>query len=179
MMFSVDSDRSACNFLCANLASISEPNDPFRPTFNNIKRLLINTIFYRFPFLIPLFNSVILKRSKGSITPSAKRLTDVSNQNIAFGDTVEILSELNIRKSLDNKNKLKGLGFMPEMGKYCGRQFRVLKIVSRIKIESTGELRILKNPVIILEGVYCDGEFHDSCERLCFLFWRKEWLTKV
>jgi hypothetical protein len=140
---------------------------------------LINTLFYRFSFLVPLFNSVFLEQRRKSIAPSAQRIKEMPDPSIAVGDTVEILLESDIQKTLDNKNKLKGLGFMPEMKKYCGKQFRVLKAVSKIKIESTGELRILKRPVFILEGVYCDGEFHDNCERLCFLFWRTEWLRKI
>ena len=170
---------SGCNCTCTNLASISKPNDRFRPTLKDIIKLGIHTIYYRLPFMAPLLNSVILKRHKSSIKSSANKQKDIPTQNIQSGDIVEILAEDEIRRTLDDNNKLKGLSYMPEMAKYCGRQFRVLKKVNRMKIESTGELRIMKNPIFILEGVYCDGEFNDKCDRTCFLFWRPEWFKKI
>ena len=171
--------RSSCNSSCINLASISVPNNKFKLTPEGIKKLANYTLCYRFNFMVPLVSSIIHGKRKKPITPLSPSQIVVLENNIEVGDIVEILLEGEIRRTLDKNEKLKGLTFMPEMKKYCGEQFRVLKKVTRIKMESTGEMRTLKHPSYILEGVYCDGEFHDKCERFCFLFWRKEWLKKA
>ncbi len=92
---------------------------------------------------------------------------------------VEVRSAEEIRSTLNAKDRLYGLNFMPEMWKYCGQRFRVFKQVSKIMLESTGELREMRRPTYYLEGVYCDGEFHQGCDRSCFLLWREEWLKRV
>jgi hypothetical protein len=168
-----------CNSQCTILAAISEPDYKLSPNRDGIRRLAGNTLYYKLNFMVPLVTSITRERSKRGKVPIPQQETVVLDKNIEADDIVEILPESEIRKNLDKMNRFKGLRFMPEMGKYCGKQFRVLRIVSRITLESTGESRTLKQPSYILEGVYCDGEFHNKCERLCFLFWRKEWLKKV
>jgi len=168
-----------CNSQCTILAAISEPDDKLSPTREGIREMAGHTLYYKLNFLVPLIASATRERRRGVKVPITQRGTVILDEKIEVGDIVEVLPESEIRRNLDNKNRLKGLRFMPEMKGYCGKQFRVLKIVSRITLESTGESRTLKQPSYILDGVYCDGEFHDKCERLCFLFWRKEWLKKV
>jgi len=180
----MENRKDSCNFTCVNLVSFSEPNVNFRVEFNYdyFKKQLTYFLYYRIPFMIPLFHSFkskIKRKKKSSVKPSSQNPIAISNQDIEAGDLVEILPENEIRGMLDHENKFKGLRFMPEMAQYTGKRFRVFKKVSKIKVESTGELRTIKNPVFLLEGVYCRGEFHEGCERLCFLFWRKEWLRKV
>lgn len=179
MSVSRGDDRSTCISSCLNLVSISEPKDKFELTSNSIERLMIHTLYYRLNFMVPLVDSITHRKRKRSNAHSSQSKIDILENNIEIGDIVETLPEHEIRRNLNKKNELKGLRFMAEMGKYCGKQFRVLKKVSTIKIESTGEMRILRHPVYLLEGVYCDGEFHGGCERLCFLFWKTEWLKKV
>jgi hypothetical protein len=99
--------------------------------------------------------------------------------NLKAGDWVEVRSTKEILATLDRKYALRGLGFEPEMAKFCGKRFRVYKKLDRIKLEATGELRKIKSPTVILEGVFCDGEFHGGCDRSCFCFWREEWLKKT
>jgi len=161
------------------LAAISKPDDKLKPTREGIRRLAGHTLYYKLNYLVPLVASANRERKKGRKGFIGKQGTINLDQHIEEGDIVKILPEPEIRKNLDKNNRFKGLRFMPEMGKYCGKQYRVLKKVSRITLESTGESRTLKQPSYILEGVYCDGEFHNKCERLCFLFWRKEWLKKA
>jgi hypothetical protein len=92
---------------------------------------------------------------------------------------VEVRSLDEISQTLDEKRKHKGLLFMPEMEKFCGKKFKVFKIVKIIKLESTGEIRKLKTPSIFLEGIYCDGERHEGCGRSCFHFWKEAWLKRI
>jgi hypothetical protein len=168
-----------CNSQCTILAAISEPDDKLKPTREDIRKLAGHTLYYKLNYLVPLVASATRERRKGAKTPINKQGVALLDEHLEAGDIVEILPESEIRRNLDKKNRFKGLRFMPEMGKYCGKQVRVLRIVSRITLESTGESRTFKQPSYILEGVYCDGEFHNKCERMCFLFWRKEWLKKV
>ncbi|MCY2954889.1 MAG: hypothetical protein NTU53_23405 [Planctomycetota bacterium] len=43
--------------------------------------------------------------------------------------------------------------------------------------------RMLKcRGVVLIDGAYCDGSGHPDtrgCDRMCFFFWRTEWLEKV
>jgi hypothetical protein len=65
---------------------------------------------------------------------------------------------------------------MPEMQKYCGRQFRVLR-----RADSTcagGQPRRIENAVH-LETLRCDGSAHYACEAACLLLWKEAWLQRV
>lgn len=112
-----------------------------------------------------------------------KREMDLNFENSTLdlepGEWVEVRSMKEILATLDERGKLKGLLFMPEMKRFCGKKFRVYKRVGKIKLESTGELRKLKTPSIFLDGVFCDGQFHENCQRSCFSFWREAWLKRV
>ena len=99
--------------------------------------------------------------------------------NLQPGEMVEVKSFEEISATLDENQKYKGLYFMPEMEKFCGKKFRIFKRAEIIKLESTGEVRKLTCPAVFLEGVYCDGENHDGCDRSCFLFWREVWLRRI
>jgi hypothetical protein len=95
------------------------------------------------------------------------------------GDLIEVRSAKEIVATLDEHGKLKGLGFTAEMMKFCGRRFRVYKRLDKIILEATGELRKIKSPTVLLEGVFCDGSAHGGCDRSCLCFWREAWLKQV
>ena len=99
--------------------------------------------------------------------------------NLQPGEWVQVKSVAEIAETLDQKQKYKGLYFMPEMEEFCGKKFKVFKRAEIIKLESTAEVRKLTCPAIFLEGVYCDGKYHDGCDRACFLFWREVWLRRI
>jgi hypothetical protein len=99
--------------------------------------------------------------------------------NLQPGDWVEVRSVKEIFATLDAQGKLKGLRFTPEMVKFCGKQYRVYKILSKIILEATGELRKIKTPTVLLEGSFCDGSAHADCDRSCFNFWREQWLKRI
>jgi hypothetical protein len=98
--------------------------------------------------------------------------------NLQPGELVEVKPEDEIRETFDGKNSSKGLLFLPEMREYCGKRFQVLKRLERMMIESTSEIRRVKNTVL-LEGVMCNGSRHDGCNRSCFFYWREAWLRRV
>lgn len=95
------------------------------------------------------------------------------------GEWVMVRSLKEIDETLDEQRRSRGLYFMPEMEGFCGQRFRVLKKVRTIKLESTGEVRRLKDPTVLLEGVYCDGTRHQGCDRACLHLWRETWLARV
>ena len=105
--------------------------------------------------------------------------SDVGALNLQPGELVEVRSEKEIFATLDGEGKFRGLRFTPEMRKYCGKRFRVYKRLEKIILEATGELRTIKTPTVILEGVFCDGSAHGGCDRSCFCFWREKWLKRV
>jgi hypothetical protein len=94
------------------------------------------------------------------------------------GELVEVRPIEEILATLDRHRRHKGLLWMTGMRKHCGRQYRVYRRVQRITLESNGELRNMKNTVL-LEGVMCDGREFGGCDRSCFHFWREAWLRRV
>jgi hypothetical protein len=99
--------------------------------------------------------------------------------NLKPGEGVEVKSLKEIFATLDREGKLKGMRFNKEMAKFCGGQFKVYKRLDRIILESSGELKKVRTPTVLLEGVFCDGRAHGGCERYCFGFWREAWLKRV
>ena len=95
------------------------------------------------------------------------------------GELVEVRPIKEIFATLDDQDRLKGLRFTPEMVKFCGKRFRVHKKLHKIVLETTGELRRIKYPTVLLEGVFCDGSAHGRCDRSCFCFWREDWLKRA
>jgi len=115
-------------------------------------------------------------------SPKKEKTTGTNSQesqNLQPGEWVEVKSVAEITETLDREKKYKGLYFMPEMEEFCGKKFKVFKRAEIIKLESTGEVRKLTCPAVFLEGVYCDGTYHDGCDRACFLFWRELWLRRI
>ncbi len=94
------------------------------------------------------------------------------------GELVEVKSVDEILATLDGNRRHKGLLWMTGMQKYCGRRYRVHRRVQRIILESDGEMRNMRNTVL-LEGVLCDGREFGGCDRCCFHFWREVWLKRI
>jgi len=123
----------------------------------------------------PIYHSVFPKKPGVRGTPPAEG----ECLNLQPGEWVQVRSLDEISTTLDDNRKCKGLFFMVEMEKFCGKKLKVFKKVETIKLESTGEVRKLRSPTVFLEGAYCDGERHSGCDRACFHFWRESWLKRV
>jgi len=93
------------------------------------------------------------------------------------GEWVEVKSEAEIRRTLDASGRNHGLLFMAGMAAHCGRRLRVYKRLERMIVETTGELRRVKNTVL-LEDSMCSG-VGMSCDRSCHFFWREAWLKRA
>ncbi len=98
--------------------------------------------------------------------------------NLKPGELVEVKSEPEVAATLDADRRHKGLLWMANMRKFCGRRYRVFKRLDTILLECSGEVRKVKNTVL-LEGVYCDGVEFNGCGRSCLHFWREAWLKRV
>jgi hypothetical protein len=95
------------------------------------------------------------------------------------GELVRVKSKEEIAATLDRGGANRGLEFTPLMHHCCGGVFKVKQRVSRIILETTGEMREVRNTVI-LEGSTCDGRvFFGGCPRHELHFWREAWLTRV
>jgi hypothetical protein len=125
------------------------------------------------------FASTILLRKAAKRKAANAGNMNKDDLNLQLGQWVEVKSIKEIFATLDDQDKLAGLRFNPEMTKFCGQKFKVFKKLNKIIIESTGELRRIRVPTVILEGVYCDGRSHGNCDRSCFCFWREAWLRRV
>jgi len=111
--------------------------------------------------------------------PSAfLQATLVAPLALQAGELVEVRSLAEIKATLDAEGKHRGLSFTPEMGRYCGRRFRVAGRVEKMVIEWTGRMRGIRDTVT-LEGVTCQGHFARHCPRGCFHLWREAWLRRV
>lgn len=94
------------------------------------------------------------------------------------GDLVQVKSLEEINKTLDRYGYTKGCKFMAQMENYCGKEFRVAGQINKFFDEARFRTLNCKNTVL-LDQVYCDGSCVDGCDKMCFLFWRTEWLEKL
>lgn len=121
---------------------------------------------------------------KEAAAPVAKKVATAADEvlNLQPGELVEVKSLEEVLDTLDDRRpghgRNKGLLFMFPMPNFCGKRYRVYKRLSRILLESTGELKKVKNTVL-LEGVVCDGKDFYDCDRSCYHFWREIWLKRV
>jgi hypothetical protein len=96
--------------------------------------------------------------------------------NLRPGELVQVKSEQEVRATLDEYGRRRGLLWMPGMARFCGKTYRVHKRVETIMLESTGELRKIRNTVLLAE-VMCENLY--GCDRSCFHYWREVWLRRV
>lgn len=147
------------------------------------RRLVNIGIGYR--LLVRLFNFVARLRNKppfpfvnGNQTKTPTRVLDLQ-----IGEEVRVRSFEEIMETLDGKNMNRGLGFdNTEMRPHCGTTRRVRKRVTRIIDERTGHMLEMKNPCIVLDGVYCTGttpQLRVFCPRAIPAYWREIWLERI
>jgi len=98
--------------------------------------------------------------------------------DLRAGELVEIRSRQEILATLDSRGELDSLPFMPEMESLCGREARVHRRVDKIFdwITMSG-LRRMRDTVI-LEGLRCDGGYHEGCQADCPILWKEAWLRR-
>lgn len=95
------------------------------------------------------------------------------------GEIVEVKSREEIFATLDENDNTQGLRFDSEMLKYCGQRARVLRRIEKIIDEKNGRMLTIKRDCVILDGVICTGDYHRSCPRAIYPYWREAWLRRV
>ena len=113
------------------------------------------------------------------IEGTAANGTPSASLDLRPGEMVEIKSKEEIFATLDEDDKTQGLRFDSEMLKYCGRRARVLRRIEKIIDEKTGRMLTIRKDCVILDGVICTGDYHRSCPRAIYPYWREAWLRRV
>jgi hypothetical protein len=100
-------------------------------------------------------------------------------RRLRAGDWVEVRSVPEILATLDERSRVSGLPFMPEMLQFCGKRVRVCKSAFKTcdTIKSYRARRMAD--AVHLEGLRCDGAAHNGCEQACLIFWKTAWLRPV
>jgi hypothetical protein len=104
--------------------------------------------------------------------------TPVVDLNLKRGDLVEVKSRKEIEETLDTAGKNRGLRIDYEMLRHAGKRFQVLRRVDRIILETTGQMRGIKNTVLLDNGG-CEGLCRRACARTSHPMWREAWLKPV
>jgi len=93
------------------------------------------------------------------------------------GTWIDVRSADEILATLDERGRLDGLPFMPEMLQFCGKRFRISTSAHKScdTIKDGTVMRHMQDAVH-LEAVRCDGQAHGGCQAGCLLFWKKAWL---
>ena len=97
------------------------------------------------------------------------------------GDVVKVRSREQIMEGLDTLNSHEGCGIMNQMWEYCGKRFKILKVLNHFFDEYRFRMYRPRAPFYILEGLICDGEvdsFPHRCDRSCYIIWHEDWLEK-
>jgi hypothetical protein len=98
------------------------------------------------------------------------------------GDVVRVRPTSEIRATLDETGRNRGLTFDEDMAQRAGRTFRVSGRVHQVIDEGTGKMLRIRKDCLILEGVSCIGHHNRNrlfCPRGALLFWREAWLEPV
>ena len=93
-------------------------------------------------------------------------------------DWVEVRSKQEILETLDDKGRLDGMPFMPQMFEYCGKRFRVYKSAHKTCDHVyTVASRSIADAVHL--NLRCDGQAYGGCQHKCLLYWKEAWLKPV
>lgn len=113
-----------------------------------------------------------------SMTSTISHIHWPTSVGLRSSDWVQVRSADEILQTLDDRGRLDGLPFQPEMLAYCGQRLRVAKVAHKTcdNIHKTGGRRM--RDAVHLEGARCDGACHDGCMADCVFFWKEAWLRR-
>jgi hypothetical protein len=102
---------------------------------------------------------------------------------LAAGDWVEVRPKEEILATLDENGQLQGLPFMPEMLRFCGQRFQVVKRAGKTCSETVGSTGLAYVSRRLRDTVHlehrCDGSAHGGCQAGCLMFWKEAWLRPL
>ena len=99
-------------------------------------------------------------------------------RKLSVGDLVEVRSREEILRTLDDKGRLEGMPFMPEMFAYCGKRFQVYKRAHKT-CDTVFPIRSRRVDEAVHLETRCDGSAHGGCQAGCLIFWKEAWLKRV
>jgi len=138
---------------------------PMRWLYNKICPFFGGTLFPRKVGLVP----------RGQQTPSIKL-------NLQPGELVRVKSHEEILKTVGADGKNRGMYWDAELVPYCDKTYKVLRNVSKLISEQTGEMKEMKSPCIVLDNVVCQARY-SSCRYFCpkamYPFWHEIWLERA
>jgi hypothetical protein len=146
------------------------------------RKLLHLGIGYR--FLVGAYNRIQKRRGRGPLPFRDGQLETTPSGELGLqpGEWVRVKSHDDILGTLDKANRNRGLFFDVEMTRFCGGTYRVLRRVTQILNEKTGEMLRFTNPCILLDQVYCRAELSQLrlfCPRAIPSYWREIWLERL
>ena len=129
-------------------------------------------------FIYPAVKKIKRSYSEALVRGSQGK-TPTKELNLAPGEMVQVKTYTEILYTLDKHGRNRGLEFNHRMQGYCGKIFKVRSRLDHMINESTGEMRNIKNTVI-LENVTCVYENRGfGCPRERAHYWREIWLERV
>lgn len=108
--------------------------------------------------------------------------TPLVTLDLVPGEMVRVRALDEIRATLNQRNRNRGLAFNPEMAPFSGGTYRVKRRVTRIVDERNGKLLEIKGSCIMLEGGHCTARYHPEaplCPRRIPQYFREAWLERV
>jgi len=159
------------------LTSISELGEK-NSWLNNFFQLRVKVLRKAKRNMIFLKNKLV---SSIKFKSENKNLKNPTLAKVNPGDLVRIKSKSEIKRTLDEREKYKGCLFIDEMYEYCGKSFKVLKVIDYFFDEAQQKMCKCRD-IVILDGVVCSGRqrlYKVRCDRNCFFFWHLGWLEKV
>lgn len=127
-----------------------------------------------------LWGGIPFPRRWGSLPPGKK--SPRTDLNLVPGELVRVKPYEEILATLDHDYGHRGMKFDAELIPYCGKTFRVRTQVRQFVDETTGKMRTLKTPAVILDGVVCQSKYAGQrmfCPREIYCWWRECWLERV
>lgn len=114
--------------------------------------------------------------------PSEKSPPRPAPLDLQPGEWVRVRSVDEIRATLTNQGRNRGLWFDREMAVFCGEVFQVRERVTRIVDERDGSMLEFGSDCITLENNWCTGDRSTGrwfCPRKIYGFWRECWLERA
>jgi len=101
-----------------------------------------------------------------------------ARRTVKVGEWVEVRPLTDIMKTLDENCAFDGMPFLPEMVRYVGHRFQIVKSAHKT-CDPTGASDLRRVPEAVHLETRCDGSAHGGCEARCLLFWKNAWLKPV
>ena len=119
-------------------------------------------------------------RTPGALPEGCR--TPAATLNLQPGEWVRVKSHEEILQTVTATNLNRGMYWDAELVPYCGGVYRVLRQVTKLIDEKTGQMLSMKTPCIVLDSVVCQARY-SACRMLCpkgmYPYWREIWLDRV